>query len=134
SLRAGALLWLGRIDDSIAASETARRYMPRLRPDGWFNLGLAYFLAGRYREALAACDAGLEVNSDLVFVQAVRAAALGALGAAARGGLGREEEAARAAGEVRRLDPFFKTEMFGQRFVNPAHRAAAQKALAKAGL
>src|SRR5262249_3421202 len=108
SLRAGALLWLGRIDDSIAASETARRYMPRLRPDGWFNLGLAYFLAGRYREALAACDAGLEVNSDLVFVQAVRAASLGELG--------RAEEAARAAGEVRRLDPFFKTEMFGQRF------------------
>jgi len=126
SLRAGALLWLGRIPDSIAASETARRYMPRLRPDGWFNLALAQYLVGRYGDAIAACDAALEVNNELVFVHAVRAAALAELG--------RTEEAARAAAEVRRLDPFFKTEMFGQRLVNPAHRAAVQKALAKAGL
>jgi len=126
SLRAGALLWLGRIDESLAASETARRYMPRLRPDGWFNLALADYLAGRYRNALAAADAGLEVNADIIFLHAVRAAALAQLG--------RREEAARAAAEVRRLDPFFRRELFGQRLVNPAHRSAAQEGLAQAGL
>ncbi|MFN2646825.1 MAG: tetratricopeptide repeat protein [Burkholderiales bacterium] len=126
SLRAGTLLWLGRIEESIAASETARRYMPRLRPDGWFNLALAEYLRGRYREAVAACSAALELNSDIVFPQAVRAAALAQLG--------RDDEAARAAADVRRLDPFFKTELFGERLVNPAHRAAVRQGLAKAGL
>jgi adenylate cyclase len=126
SLRAGTLLWLGRIPESITASETARRYMPRLRPDGWFNLALADYLAGRYQEAVAACDAALEANRELVFLHAVRAAALAQLG--------RRDEAARAAAEVRRLDPFFKTELFGRRLVDPAQRAAAQQGLAKAGL
>lgn len=126
SLRGGTLLWLGRIGESIAASETARRYMPRLRPDGWFNLAFAYYLAGRYRDALAACDAALEGQGGLVFVHALRAAALAQLGST--------DEAARAGAEARRLDPFFKMELFGQRLVNPAHRQAAQDGLRKAGL
>jgi adenylate cyclase len=126
-LRGGTLLWLGRIDESIAASETARRYMPRLRPDIWFNLAMGYYLAGRYRDSAAACNAAIEINAEqTAFVHAVHAAALAQLGST--------EEARRAAAEARRLDPFLKTELFGQRLVNPAHREAVREGLRKAGL
>ena len=51
-VRGGILLWTGKIEESIAASEAARRYDPRLPAEGMFNLALAYYLAGRYREAV----------------------------------------------------------------------------------
>ncbi len=126
SLRGGVLLWLGRIDESIAASETARRYDPRLPAEAAFNLSLAYYLAGRYREAVATADVPLAHSSTYAFVQAVRAAALAQLGNA--------EEARRAAEEVRRFEPFFKVKEFGVRLINPAHRDKVQEGLFKAGL
>jgi len=125
ALRGGILLWTGKIDESIAASEAARRFDPRLSSEGMFNLALAYYLAGRYREAAQTATA-VEPKARSVFVQAVHAAALAQLGDA--------EDARRAAGEVRRLDPFFDVKLFGQRLVNPAHRDKAQEGLRKAGL
>lgn len=126
ALRGGVLLWMGRIDESIAASQTAQRFDPRMSSyAGGFNLALAYYLAGRYRESVAACDRYLVGNND-VFLHAVRAAALGQLGDA--------EAARRAAGEVRRYDPFFKVELFGRRLLDPGHREKAQEGLRKAGL
>ena len=126
ALRGGVLLWLGRIDESIAASETARRFDPRLPSEAAFNLAAAYYLAGRYREAIATADVPLARNSNYAFVQAVRAAALAQLGNA--------DEAHRAAEEVRRYAPFFSVKEFGVRFVNPAHRDKFQQGLLKAGL
>jgi tetratricopeptide (TPR) repeat protein len=125
SLRGGVLLWLGKIDESIAASEAARRYDPRLPAEGMFNLGLAYYLAGRYREAVETAVA-VQPNARTVFLQAVHAGALAQLG--------EDEAARRSAEEVRRLDPFFDVKLFGQRLVNPAHRQKAQEGLRKAGL
>jgi class 3 adenylate cyclase/TolB-like protein len=126
SLRGGVLMWTGRIPESIAASEASRRFDPRLSSEATFNLAFAYYLAGRYRDALAALDAVLRATPDLFFLQAVRAAAAAQLGDA--------EQARRAAVEVRRLDPFFKVELFGTRLVSPEHRAKAQEGLRKAGL
>ncbi len=126
SLRGGVLMWTGRIAESISASEAARRFDPHLPSDGVFNLAFAYYLAGRYREALEALEPTLRAAPDLVFLQAVRAAAAAQLG--------QTDDARRAALEVRRLDPFFKVELFGTRLVNPAHRAKAQEGLRKAGL
>jgi TolB-like protein/class 3 adenylate cyclase/Tfp pilus assembly protein PilF len=126
TLRGGILLWLGRLEESIASTEAARRFDPRLSYEAGFNLAFAYYLAGRYKEAAAAAEATLSRNPDVVFVQAVRAAAAAQLGSA--------EEARLAAAEVRRLDPFFNTERFGTRLVNPAHRQAIQQGLRKAGL
>jgi tetratricopeptide (TPR) repeat protein len=125
SLRGSVLLWTGKIDESIAASETARRYDPRLSAEGMFNLALAYYLAGRYREA-AQTAVAVEPNARTVFLRAVQAAALAQLGDA--------EGARHVAEEVRRLDPFFDVKLFGQRLVNPAHRDKAQEGLLKAGL
>jgi len=125
SLRGGILLWTGKIDESIAASEAARRFDPRLSSEGMFNLALAYYLAGRYRDA-AQTSAAVEPNARTVFQHAVHAAALAQLGDG--------EGARRAADEVRRLSPFFDVKLFGLRLVNPAHRDKAQEGLRKAGL
>jgi adenylate cyclase len=125
SLRGGILLWTGKIEESIAASEAARRFDPRLPDEGMFNLALAYYLAGRYREAAQAA-AAVDAKSSTVFLRAVHAAALAQLGDA--------EGARREAEDVRRLDPFFDVKLFGQRLMNPAHREKAQEGLRKAGL
>ena len=44
------------------------------------------------------------------------------------------EDAARAAADVRKLDPFFKADSFGSLFRNPDHQAKIASALRKAGL
>jgi TolB-like protein len=125
ALRGGILLWTGKIEESIAASEAARRFDPRLSPEGMFNLALAYYLAGRYRDAAQAAVA-VEPQSRTVFLHAVHAAALAQLGDA--------EGARRAADEVRRGSPFFEVNNFGQRLLNPAHREKTVEGLVKAGL
>jgi tetratricopeptide (TPR) repeat protein len=54
--------------------------------------------------------------------------------AAAYARAGRSEEAARAAGKVLRLDPFFEVASYGTVFRNPADRNAIREGLRKAGL
>jgi TolB-like protein/class 3 adenylate cyclase len=125
-LRGGVLLWIGRIDESVAASEAARRLDPRFSRESGFNLALAYYLQRRYREAVQTADAALRGVPDQSFLEAVRAAALAQLGQA--------DEARQAAAQVRKLDPFFKVELFGKRLVNPAHQKMVQEGLRKAGL
>lgn len=126
ALRAQVLLWLGRIEESIASHETARRFDPRLYVDYGISLALAYYMAGRYREAIAATDSFLTRYTQSVSLHAIRAAAFAQLGDA--------EEARRAAEPVRRASPFFQVEQFATRFVNPEHTAKAQEGLRKAGL
>ena len=125
ALRGGILLWLGKLDEAIAASEAARRYDPRLAPEAMFTLALAYYLAGRYRDAAQTATA-VEPRARTVFLEAVLAAA--------HAQLGEDEAARRVAAEVRRLSPFFDVERFGQRLMNSAHREKAQEGLRKAGL
>ena len=48
--------------------------------------------------------------------------------------LGRKQEAASAAENVRRLDPFFETASYGSGFTNPEDRARIITGLRKAGL
>ncbi|TSA18013.1 MAG: adenylate cyclase [Betaproteobacteria bacterium] len=126
ALRGEALLWLGRLDESIAASEAAHRFDPRIGPDSTFSLAMALYAAKRYREALATADSGLAQAPEYSYLHAVRAAALGQLG--------NTEEARKAADQVRRFDPFFRVEAFGTRFVDAALKTRAQEGLRKAGL
>jgi class 3 adenylate cyclase/TolB-like protein/Flp pilus assembly protein TadD len=126
ALRSGVLLWLGRMGEAIASGEASRRYDPQMSSDAGFNLSFAYYLAGRYREAAATADAAALRTPDIVFLEAVRAAA--------HAQAGQKDEALRAAQNVRRADPFFKVELFGRRLVNPAHQKLAQEGLRKAGL
>jgi tetratricopeptide (TPR) repeat protein len=123
--RGTALLYVGRFEEAITAMETAKRFDPHavvLR----LNLGIAYFVKDRYRDALDQTDVGLTRAPHHVALTALRAAALAELGNA--------DEARRAADEVRRLSPMFEAENFGARFANAEYSAKLQEGLRKAGL
>ncbi len=125
-LRSSVLMWMGRIAESIAAGEAARHFDPRLGPLADFCLGTSYYLSGRYREAVATFNVTLHTEPDFVFLQAARAAAAAQLGDT--------ELAAQSVAALRRLDPFFKADAYGKRFVNAAHYDKLQEGLKKAGL
>ncbi len=124
--RGATLLSVGRIDEAIAAMETAKRFEPHPSAGAGLYLAIAYYLAERYREALAQADALLTRTPHHVTLTAIRAATLAQLGDA--------DEARRAADQVRRFSPLFEVENFGTRFANPAYTARLHDGLRKAGL
>ena len=125
--RAETLLMLGRTDEAIVLAERALRLDPvgRYSPVK-HHLPLAYFVAGQYARALAACDASLANYPSIPFLHAMRAATLVRTG--------QLEAARQSAAEVRRLQPNFPAAQFGNRFVVPATRERLQAALREAGL
>jgi tetratricopeptide (TPR) repeat protein len=120
----GSLLYAGKIEEAIAAMETGRRFDPHSF-DG-LNLAIAYYVVGRYPEALAQVDAVKTRNPGNAAVLAVRAATLAQLG--------NLEEARREAADVRRFSPAFRSENYGTRFANPEYAARLQEGVRKAGL
>jgi adenylate cyclase len=60
--RAGALLYLGKFDEAIASFEIAHRLDPRDALEIGGGLALAYFMAGRFADAIAIADAHLARN------------------------------------------------------------------------
>ena len=124
--RGSVLLWLGRIDESIASIETSQRFDPQLRAGDVLDLAFGYYMAGRYRDAVAVADRGLIKNPDFLNLYVIRAMALGELGDA--------DGARLAADQVRHRSPFFQAESFGTRFANPADQEKVQRGLRKAGL
>ncbi|MFN0044290.1 MAG: adenylate/guanylate cyclase domain-containing protein [Alphaproteobacteria bacterium] len=124
--RGMALLYVGRIDESIAAYDMAKRFDPNPGIGDANSLATAYYVAGRYREALALADSLLTIAPHHVSLNAIRAATLAQLG--------NGEEARRAADQVRRFSPLFQVENIGSRFTNPAHTTKLRDGLRKAGL
>ncbi len=124
--RGMALLYVGRIEEAIVAMETAKRFEPNPSVSDAFSVPFAYYVAGRYREALAQSDALVARHPQLAALHAIRAATLAQLGNA--------EEARRATDQVRRFSPMFEVENFGTRFRNPEYTAKLQDGLRKAGL
>ncbi len=120
------MLWSGRPDDAIEAYETTLRYDPLPSPGTHMNLGLGYYLKGRYDAAISRIERGVAQYPDFVGNYIALAAAYAQAG--------RSEDAARAAEKILRLDPFFELESYGSVFSNPADRAAIKKGLRKAGL
>ena len=120
-----SLLWTGDVAGAIAALETAAELDPRLSTEDLFNLGTAYFLAGRSADAMRTFERTIARNDSTLFVHAM----LAALYAQA----GRKEESERAAAEVRRRNPFFNLTDFGSLLRNPEHRQKIVSALQQAG-
>ena len=121
-----ALLALGRIDEAISTIEGAMRYEPRPQVGPHYQLATAYYLAGRYRDAVNQIDLVNSARPPGGEGYALRAAALAQLG---------ELDAAReSAEEVRRRNPHFRLEEAGTRLRNPEHAARLREGLAKAGL
>ncbi len=124
--RGAVLLWLGRIDESIASTETALRFDPQLRSSVTFNLALGYYMAGRYRDAAVTADRVLIKSPDLFHFHVIRAMASAELGDT--------DGVRQAVDQVRHLSPFFRAETYGTRFASRGDREKVQRGLRKAGL
>ncbi len=119
------LMWAGDANGAIAAVEKARLFDPTLPPDHVSVLGFAYFLAGRYEEAVATLEP-LAGGEATYFVFAGLAATYAQIG--------RAPDAKRAADEVTRRWPFFKTALFVEQWRDDKSRKLVADGLIKAGL
>jgi TolB-like protein/DNA-binding SARP family transcriptional activator len=120
------LLWSSRPDGAILALETALRFNPKLDAERSTHLGLAYYLKGRYDDAVKSLERSIGLNRGLAFSHTILAAVYAKLG--------RFPDAARQAETVRRLNPFFSTDAYGRLFREPAHRVRLAEGLRMAGL
>jgi tetratricopeptide (TPR) repeat protein len=120
------MLYSGRPDDAIHFLEATLRLDPNTVEHQFLLLGLAYYLKGRHDDSIRTLELGLGRMPDFVGLHLALAAAYAQSG--------RSEDAAREAGEVIRLHPFFEVGSYGSRFRNPADRASIVEGLRKAGL
>lgn len=121
--RGAMLVWLGRAEEGTAVLEASHRFDPSLDNA---MLPMGYYLQGRYRDAVSAADARIARHPDVIFVRAIRVAALGQLG--------ETEEAGRAVAELRRRAPFARVENFGLNLRKPEDVARLHEGLRKGGL
>ena len=93
------LTFAGRPEEGIRHLEQGLRLDPI--PPGWYyrNLGMAYFTARRYENAIVACKKALKRAPNDLLTHAILASAYS--------WAGREEEARAQAAEVLRIDPEF---------------------------
>ena len=119
-------LYTGQADAAIESIETAFRFNPELPSSGLIHLGLAYYLKGQYREAITTLERELGRSPNLVILHVALSAAYAQAG--------RDEDAAQAAADVRRLHPFFEVDMFGNGFRDPTDRDRIREGLLRAGL
>jgi tetratricopeptide (TPR) repeat protein len=99
---------------------------PSPTPNTFTNLAIAYYLQGRYDDAITTAQSGVGRYSHHVSLYIALAVAYAEAG--------QLEAAARAADELRRLHPFFEVDAFGQFFRNPAEGDRLRASLRKAGL
>jgi tetratricopeptide (TPR) repeat protein len=121
-----ALTWLGRPEGAIRALEHAFRFDPDLPPHIFWQLGLAYYLNGRYDDSAAVLQRNIGRKAEPFWDYLLLAAVYGKMD--------RLEEAARAAEAVRRIDPRYKRQMRFDQFKNSADVSRVEEGLRKAGL
>jgi tetratricopeptide (TPR) repeat protein len=123
--RAAALLWTGRIDDSIVAAEFATYLNLNLGPEATLNLGLAYLLSRRYADAVKLLEAARTRYPAYPLLDFPLAGAYAELG--------RNADAMDAVEQGRRKNPHFDLASFGSRFQDPALQRRIEASLRKAG-
>ena len=124
--RGNILMWLGQTDAAVEDLELAQRIDPELNPIDRNALGLAYYLNGRYAEAIDEAELNLRNTKSANFSYVTLAAAAAELG--------RSEDTARAVTMIRRTYPSFDPETFGTKFLNPADLEKLRDGMRKAGL
>ena len=129
TVQADLLSFVGRSEEAIGLVEKAMRIDPPPYADDYaLSLGLAYYLAGRYEEAIAPLKRYLirypnRLQAHLVFVSVYSE-------------LAKEAESQAEAAEVMRINPRFSLEIYRQRspIKDPAVVERQLAALRKAGL
>lgn len=120
-----AMMWTGDADGAIAALERAKIFDPTLQWDYLAPLGFAYYLAGRYQDAIGILNPIAETASDY---------GIYAFLAAAYAELGRAADAEHAATKVKSLWPFFRIAVFIDQWKDKKSRNLIADGLSKAGL
>jgi adenylate cyclase len=118
-------MWIGDSNGAITAIERAKVFDPTLQWDYLSPLGFAYYLAGRYEDAITILEPIAGNGEDF---------GLYAFLAASYAELGRAAEAQHAAAEVKRLWPFFKISAFAAKWRDERSRMLIADGLGKAGL
>jgi TolB-like protein/Tfp pilus assembly protein PilF len=124
--RGNVFMWLGRTDAAIEMLERAQRIDPELNAIDRFALSLAYYLKRRYTAAVEQAELNLRENPRANFTRIVLAASYAQLG--------RADDAARVAREIRRVNPAFDAGTFGNKFLNPTDLQHLRDGFRKAGL
>jgi adenylate cyclase len=124
--RGNIMMWSGQTEAAIEALELAQRIDPELNAIDRNALGLAYYLNGRYEEAIEQAKLNLSKTEGAHFSYAVLGAAYAQQG--------RSEDAARMVAMLRRRDPTFDPTTFGTKFLSPVDLARLRDGFQKAGL
>ena len=120
------MLYSGQKNEAIHWLESALNLNPHLALGGYMILGQAYYLTGRYGDAITALKKGIARNPEYVGYHLMLAAA--------NAQAGHTKEARQWATEVSRLDPFFDIDTYGSVFRNAKDREQIINGLRKAGL
>jgi len=119
------LMWMGEIDAAIETLELAQKIDPELNAVDRFSLGMAYLLKKRYAAAVEQAELNIRNSSGASFSYVVLAAAYAQLG--------RAEDAARVVGVVRKMNPAFDPDQFGNKLRNMRDLIQLREGFRKAG-
>jgi TolB-like protein/class 3 adenylate cyclase/Flp pilus assembly protein TadD len=122
----GALTYGGKSQEAIAPFELAMRLNPDMDVGRFNPVGWAYYLVGRYEDAVKVQEAALRRSPDDYYVHAGLAASYAQLG--------RAIDAQRAAQNTLRTWPFFRATDFADQFNSNADYRKIIDGLYKAGL
>jgi adenylate cyclase len=124
--RGNILVWLGKTDTAIDTLELAQRIDPELNAFDRFGLSLAYYLKRRYNDCIEQAELNQRKNPGAQFNLVILAAAYAQSN--------RPADAERMVMSIRRTDPAFDAQTFGNKFLNPRDLADLRAGLRKAGL
>lgn len=124
--RGWVLVLAGRWDQAIEVLEAGLRDDPNPTPNTFNNLAMAQYFLGQYDAAIVTLEGAVGRHPQHVPFHIALTAAYAAAG--------RTDDARRAAAAVRRLHPFFETDLYGDAFRDPADRERIREDLRKAGL
>jgi adenylate cyclase len=120
------MLYTGRTDEAILLLQTGLRFDPYSRLDHYWHLGLAYYLKGKYEDAIKTLEQNLSYDPNFAWNYIALAAAYAQ---ADRG-----NDAKQAVEMVKKHHPFFELDTSFNLFRNPADRNKFHEGLRKAGL
>jgi TolB-like protein/Tfp pilus assembly protein PilF len=124
--RGWVLVLTGRWDEAIEVLEVGLRDDPNPTPNTFNNLAMAHYFRGQYDAAIVTLESAVGRHPQHVPLHIALTAAYA--------GAGRTDDAMRAAAAVRRLHPFFETDLYGDAFRDSADRERIREDLRKAGL